>query len=194
MKCLTNIIYELLQYFLLLTKGKEGNQAAFFPDNHKLELVWTVIPAILLTEERKIFAQPKLYIAFVLGLLLIAPNLLWQYNNGFPVVHHMKELAETQLVNVDRLEFLKSQLFVFIGSFFVILSGWLALLLYKPFHRYRLFFWSIIFTLAVFMYFKAKDYYAIGLYPIYISFGSVYLGNQLKEGWKIQYLIDTRYK
>jgi hypothetical protein len=96
----------------------------------------------------------------------------------------MKELAETQLVNVDRLEFLKSQVLFFVGSFFVIVSGLLALLLYKPFHKYRLFFWSIIFTLAVFMYLKAKDYYAIGLYPIYISFGSVYLGNQLKEGWK----------
>nr|WP_315250905.1 glycosyltransferase family 39 protein [uncultured Flavobacterium sp.] len=147
-------------------------------------LIIGLIPAVLLTEERKIFAQPKLYIAFVLGLLLIAPNLLWQNNNGFPVVHHMKELAETQLVNVDRLEFLKSQLLFFIGSFLVIVSGWLALLLYKPFQKYKLFFWSIIFTLAVFMYLKAKDYYAIGLYPIYISFGSVYLAEQLKEGWK----------
>ncbi len=147
-------------------------------------LIIGLIPAILLTEERKIFAQHKLYIAFILGLLLIMPNLLWQYKNGFPVIHHMKELAETQLVNVDRLEFLKSQLLFFIGSFLVIVSGWLALLLYKPFQKYKLFFWSIIFTLAVFMYLKAKDYYAIGLYPIYISFGSVYLGNQLKEGWK----------
>ncbi len=147
-------------------------------------LIIGLIPAILLTEERKIFAQSKLYIAFLLGLLLIAPNLLWQYNNNFPVVHHMKELAETQLVNVDRLEFLKSQVLFFAGSFFVIVSGLLALLLYKPFHKFRLFFWSIIFTLAVFMYLKAKDYYAIGLYPIYIAFGSVYLADKLKEGWK----------
>jgi hypothetical protein len=147
-------------------------------------LIIGLIPAILLTQERKIFTQPKLYVALVLGLLLIAPNLLWQYTNGFPVIHHMKELAETQLVNVDRLEFLKSQVLFFIGSFIVIVSGCLALLLYKPFQKYRLFFWSIIFTLAVFMYLKAKDYYAIGLYPIYISFGSVYLAEQLKEGWK----------
>nr|WP_315158183.1 glycosyltransferase family 39 protein [uncultured Flavobacterium sp.] len=147
-------------------------------------LIVGLIPAILLTKERKIFTQPKLYIAFVLGLLIIAPNILWQYNNGFPVIHHMKELAETQLVNVDRLEFLKSQLLFFIGSFIVIVSGWLALMLYKPFQKYKLFFWSIIFTLAVFMYLKAKDYYAIGLYPIYISFGSVYLSEQLKEDWK----------
>ena len=42
----------------------------------------------------------------------------------------------------------------------------------------------MFFTLAVFMYFKAKDYYAIGVYPIYIAFGSVYLEEVLKSGWK----------
>jgi hypothetical protein len=36
----------------------------------------------------------------------------------------------------------------------------------------------------VFIYFKAKDYYAIGLYPVYIAFGAVYLGNLFREGWK----------
>jgi energy-coupling factor transporter transmembrane protein EcfT len=42
----------------------------------------------------------------------------------------------------------------------------------------------MIFTLIVFIYFKAKDYYAIGLYPIYISFGSVFLEDKIKQGWK----------
>ncbi|WP_348823428.1 ArnT family glycosyltransferase [Flavobacterium aestuarii] len=143
-----------------------------------------LVPAIAVTQQRKIFAQPKLYLAFAFGLLLILPNLLWQYRNNFPVIHHLKELADTQLVYVDRLGFLKSQLLFFIGSLLVIVSGLLSLLFYKPFKKYRFFFWSIVFTLAIFMYFKAKDYYAIGLYPIYIAFGSVYLENQLKEGWK----------
>lgn len=34
------------------------------------------------------------------------------------------------------------------------------------------------------MYFRAKAYYAIGLYPIYIAFGSVYLSKVLRLGWK----------
>lgn len=42
----------------------------------------------------------------------------------------------------------------------------------------------IFFTLFVFIYFKAKDYYAIGLYPIYISFGSVFIADKVKQGWK----------
>jgi hypothetical protein len=115
---------------------------------------------------------------------MMVPNLLWQYNNHFPVVHHLKELAATQLVNVNRFDFLKNQLLFFIGSFFVIISGLVGLLCYKPFQPYRLFFFSFFLTLIVFMYFKAKDYYAIGLYPIYIAFGAVVLGEWLKTGWK----------
>jgi hypothetical protein len=38
--------------------------------------------------------------------------------------------------------------------------------------------------LCTFIYFKAKDYYAIGVYPIYISFGAVFLAQHLKDGWK----------
>ena len=82
------------------------------------------------------------------------------------------------------MDFLKSQLLFFIGSILVIISSLYALLLYKPFKPYRFFFWSMFFTLAVFMYFKAKDYYAIGIYPIYIAFGSVYLEEIFKNGWK----------
>jgi energy-coupling factor transporter transmembrane protein EcfT len=44
--------------------------------------------------------------------------------------------------------------------------------------------WTIVFTLIVFIFFKAKDYYAIGLYPIYISFGSVFLADKINQGWK----------
>lgn len=147
-------------------------------------LLFGILPSLLLTEHRKIFLNPTLYFAILVGLVLILPNIVWQYNNNFPVLHHLKELAETQLVNVNRLDFLKNQLFFFIGSLIVIFASFYALLFYKPFYKYRLFFFSILFTLIAFIYFKAKDYYAIGIYPIYISFGSVYIADILKDGWK----------
>ena len=134
--------------------------------------------------QRKIFLKSSLYFAILLGLVLILPNLAWQYNNNFPVFHHLKELAETQLVNVNRFDFLKNQLLFFIGSLIVIFSSFYALLFYKPFQEYRLFFFSILLTLITFIYFEAKYYYAIGIYPIYIVFGSVYLADILKEGWR----------
>jgi hypothetical protein len=142
-----------------------------------------LIPAILLNRQRKIFVNKNLYFSMIAGLLFVLPNLIWQYKNDFPVFQHLRELADTQLVYTDRLDFLKSQIFFFIGSLVVILSALYALLFYKPFEKYKPFFWSIIFTLIIFTYFRAKGYYAMGLYPIYISFGSVFLGNILNKGW-----------
>ncbi|WP_312304277.1 glycosyltransferase family 39 protein [Chryseobacterium sp.] len=143
-----------------------------------------LIPALLLTEQRKIFMQSHVYWAALLALIIISPNLLWQYQNQFPVIHHMKELSEKQLVHVDRMGFIKSQILFFVGVIFVLIAGWGALLLYKPFEKFRFFFWSYIITITLFLFFKAKDYYAIGLYPVYIAFGAVFLGNVFEKSWK----------
>ena len=142
-----------------------------------------VLPALLLLK-RSAFSDKHFYISIVVFLLLILPNLVWQYHNNFPVYHHMQQLAKTQLININRWDFLKDQLLFFIGSFFVILSGLYALLFYKPYKKYRFFFWTLCFTLMVFTWLKAKSYYAVGLYPIYIAFGAVYLQTILNSGWK----------
>lgn len=143
-----------------------------------------LIPALLLTKQRQVFMQSHVYWAALLALIIIFPNLLWQYQNRFPVIHHMKELSEKQLVHIDRMDFMKSQVLFFIGAVFVIIAGWGALLLYKPFEKFRFFFWAYFITIALFLVFKAKDYYAIGLYPVYIAFGSVFLGHIFENGWK----------
>jgi hypothetical protein len=132
--------------------------------------------------------EKKFYGAILFGFVLILPNLLWQYQNNFPVFHHLKQLADYQLVHVNRWDFFKGQLLFFIGSLFVIIAALYALLLYPPYKKYQVFFYAIFFTLFVFAYFKAKNYYAIGLYPIYISFGSVFLVELLNKGRK-KYLL-----
>lgn len=143
-----------------------------------------LIPAILLTRHRALFGTKPVYLAGLLALAIVSPNLWWQYRNGFPVIHHLRELAETQLVNVDPFDFLKAQLFFFIGSVPVIAAGFVGLLVYSPFKKYRVFLWSFLFTLGLFLYFSAKDYYAIGLYPVYIAFGAVAFSDFSRERWK----------
>ncbi|AZA80418.1 glycosyl transferase [Chryseobacterium lactis] len=142
------------------------------------------IPALLISDQRRIFSNKHVYGAAFLTLIIVLPNLIWQYNNHFPVVHHMKELSERQLVNVNRFDFLKSQALFFIGVAFVIVAGLYALLFDSSFKKYRFFFWGYLMTIALFMYFRAKDYYAIGLYPVYVAFGAAYLGVLLDKGWK----------
>lgn len=187
--CWTAFYYVVIQYITTekskwLYIGAAVFAFGFLNKYNILFLLIGLLPAFLFSNQRRIFAEKKLYLALILGLFLILPNILWQYNNHFPIVHHMKELAETQLVNVDRIGFLKEQLLFFIGAFFVIVASFYALLFYKPFAKYRFFFASFVFTLLVFIYFKAKAYYAIGLYPIYIAFGAAFLGEILESGPK----------
>lgn len=190
-----DILSWTLLYFILIKYFKSENPKWLYIATavfalgilNKYNLVFLIfgfLPAILLTNQRKIFLKKELYFSLLLALFFIFPHLLWQYNNDFPVFKHLKELEDTQLVNVNPLDFLKSQLLFFIGSLVVIFSSFYALLFYKPFSKFKTFFLSIIFTLAVFVYFKAKDYYAIGIYPIYIAFGSVFLSDLLKSGRK----------
>lgn len=143
-----------------------------------------ILPALLITPQQRLFATRSFWLAAALALLLVSSNLIWQFNNGFPVVKHLRELSETQLVHVDFWDFLHSQLFYFIGSLAVLLGSAYALWAYQPFGIYRVFFWTFFFTLAVFIAFKAKAYYAIGLYPIYLAFGATYLEKLLDKGWK----------
>jgi hypothetical protein len=143
-----------------------------------------LLPAILLSEHRKIFLQPKFYLALLIGLVLISPNVLWQIQHDLPVLKHMKELAETQLVHVNRMDFVEDQIMFFFSSLLIIIAGFISLFIYKPFGPYRFLFGALVFTLMVFIYLKAKGYYAIGLYPIFFAFGAIYLSHLLQHGWK----------
>jgi hypothetical protein len=140
-----------------------------------LFLIIGLIPALALTGQRKIFTNKHLYFAASLALLIVLPNLIWQYQNHFPVIHHMELLSKTQLVHVNRLDFLKEQILFFLSSVFIIFSAFISFFVYPPFRKYQVFFWSFLFTLFLFIYLRAKGYYAIGLYPIFLAFGSLYL-------------------
>ncbi|MCD8538679.1 MAG: hypothetical protein LRY55_02175 [Leadbetterella sp.] len=120
----------------------------------------------------------------MLAFVIILPNLFWQYRNQFPVFHHMDLLQKYHLVHVNRVDFLKDQLLYGVAAFPVMVAALWGLLWYRSFARYRFMAWNFIFTLAIFVFFKAKSYYALGLYPVYFALGAVYLSEVLRDGWK----------
>lgn len=190
-----DVLFWTLLYFTLIKYAQTENAKwlwyaaiafafGFLNKYNILFLALGLLPSLLLGR-RKIFTEKALYYAALMAFFLVLPNLMWQFQNGFPVIHHMTELAETQLVNVDRMGFFKEQVLFFIGSLFLVLGGLASLVLSRPFVKYRFVFWSYVFTISLFIFLKAKGYYAIGLYPVLIAFGSVYFENLLQNGRKI---------
>ncbi|MCG6186200.1 glycosyltransferase family 39 protein [Maribellus maritimus] len=187
--CWTLLFYTLLKYF----KTDKNRWLYFsalvfaigFLNKYNIGfLLLGLLPALLLTKQRTIFKNKHLWFAALLALLLISPNIIWQFQNGMPVVKHMRTLAETQLVNVNRSDFLLEQLYFFPGALLVILLAFVSFFTLKKHRIYRVFFYSFIFTLLIFTYLKAKGYYAIGLYPVFIGFGAVYFEYLMSVGWK----------
>lgn len=180
----TAIFYYLLKYF----DKNEARYLYFFAifvalgflnKYNILFLIIGLFPAILITSKRKIFTDRQLYLAILLALLIISPNVIWQINNHFPVFTHMKRLQATQLVHVNRIDFFIGQFLFFINAIFILLAGMGSLVFYKDFRKHRWVILTYLFTILVFSYFKAKDYYALGLYPVLLAFGAVYLGRIL---------------
>lgn len=147
-------------------------------------LLLGLLPAILLTPQRRVFKVKAFYISLAIAFVIVLPNLLWQYKNHFPTLHQLDELVRTQLDNVKRSDFFKEQLLFFINSVFITVAAFAGLLNYPPFKKYRLLVWAYVFTLLIFAWLKAKGYYAIGLYPVLLAFGAVYLESVLQNGWK----------
>lgn len=190
----TAIFYYLLKYF-------DKNEArylyafaifvalGFLNKYNILFLIIGLLPAILITSKRKIFTDKHLYLAILLALLIISPNVIWQINNHFPVLAHMKLLQATQLVHVNRIDFFIGQFLFFISSIFILFAGIGSLIFYKDFSKYRWIMLTYLFTLIVFSYFKAKDYYALGLYPVLLAFGAHYLSRVLAKKYVLTGLL-----
>lgn len=142
-----------------------------------------LVPALAICKQRSVFKNKHLYWALLLALVIVLPNLVWQWQNNFPVIHHMSELASTQLVNVNRFDFWSEQLFFFTGSLLVLLLAFVGFFIYEPFKKYRFLFWAFLITMAFYTYLHAKAYYAIGLYPVLIAFGAVYLEKITNRRW-----------
>ena len=188
--CWTALYYTLLRY--INSENKNWLYAAaivlglgFLNKYNILFQIIGLIPALLITQ-RKIFTNKHLYFASALALLIVLPNLIWQYQNDFPVIYHMQLLSKTQLVHVRTSDFLKEQVLFFMGAIFVLIAAFVSFFKYEPFKKYQVFFWAFLFSMGLFIYLKAKGYYAIGLYPIYLSFGAVYLETLLNS--KIKWL------
>ncbi|NSL89119.1 glycosyltransferase family 39 protein [Chitinophaga sp. Mgbs1] len=146
-------------------------------------LVAGLLGALLLSSHRKIFKDKHLYIGGLIALAIAAPNLIWQVRYGFPVLHHMKELTETQLVNVDRMAFVADQFIFFIGGAFLMMAALVGLLFFRPFRPYRVFLLAYIIIILLYLYLRGKSYYSLGIYPVLIAFGCVYWERIFQGGW-----------
>ncbi len=134
-----------------------------------LFLIAAIFIGLLLTRHRKILLQKNTYKVLAVSLLIILPNIWWQYAHNWPLIHHMNELRETQLVYINPMDFIKEQFLLL----FPVLIIWIAGLIW--FFRnstYRIVGWIYLSVILLLIFGSGKSYYALGVYPVLIASGA----------------------
>jgi hypothetical protein len=134
-----------------------------------------IVVGLLLTRERNLFASKHIYLAGLFTFLIILPNLLWQYQHKWPVIHHMKELRETQLRYINPLDFLKDQILMHLPVFFIWIGGLVWLLFSSKGKQYQILSWIYLTVIILFIATNGKNYYSLGAYPMLFAAGGVWL-------------------
>ena len=135
----------------------------------------SIVVALLCTQYRKMFLNKHFWYASVIGLLIFLPNILWQYSQHFPVLHHMKELQRTQLQYVSPSDFLIGQLIMNIPCVFIWLTGLWQVSFGNEFKNFRFVGLAYVFVIVLLLIGHGKMYYSLGSYPVLFAFGAYQL-------------------
>lgn len=137
--------------------------------------------ALLLAPQRKWLRTKYPYLAFGVAFVIAFPNLLWQVQHNLPIVRHITELSQTQLVHINISGFLLSQLRTHHAALLVWLVGLFYLFFSPKLSAFRLLGWTYLFVIAILLVLSGKSYYALGAYPMLMAAGGVALENLLAQ-------------
>lgn len=116
------------------------------------------------------------WLSSIIFLLIITPNIFWQYKNDFPVFAHFSELYKAQLDqttffdNIYMLVWYLNPLTIFIW-----LAGIFVIPFSREFTKYKLSFFAVSFSFLILLLAKGKFYYTYPIVLICLCLGSIIL-------------------
>ena len=105
-------------------------------------LILSLLLSLLLSPYRTVFQKKPMYVGLLVAFLIFLPNLIWQLVKGLPVINHMQELSDTQLVHVAYGEFLAEQLLMPFAASLLTVPGLIYLFVHPQARKYRLLGWA----------------------------------------------------
>ncbi len=176
-----------LWFGLLAGLGMENKHSTAF-------FVAAVVAALLLTEHRREFLKPWIWIAGGIALLVFLPNLIWQITHHFPTIEDLQNVRRSQKnVVLPPARFILQQVLAMHPLLFPV---WLAGLVAFIRHRHtRVLGYTFIIFFLVMMGMHAKDYYLFPIYPMVYAGGALALEHWLNAhpncGKQIRYALPA---
>ncbi len=139
-----------------------------------LFLLFGLAIGILFTKNRRWLADKYLWIGAGIALLLFAPHIIWQIQNGWPTLEFMANAAHFKNVRLAPQEFFKEQILnMNPGTALIWLAGVFALFSSPALKKYRLFAIAYAAIFTVFIVQAGKAYYLYPIYPVFFAAGAL---------------------
>jgi hypothetical protein len=137
-----------------------------------LSFGFAVTVALLLTEHRREFARPWIWIAGAIAAALFLPNLVWQIRHHFPTIEDLENVRrEGKNVVLGPLAFVKEQILALQP---ILLPVWLAgVVWFLRERRWRVLGLTFVIFFVLMEVVHGKDYYVFPMYPMVLAGGGV---------------------
>lgn len=140
---------------------------------------FAVVAGLAVSRSRRQFLNPWLWAGGGVALLVFAPNIIWQVQNGWPTVEVLRNADKNQNVAFSLAEFIKGQVLLMHPlTLPVWASGLYFYLFRKEARAFSALGWAFVSLFALMVVFRAKVYYITPFYPILLAAGGVQL-----ESW-----------
>jgi 4-amino-4-deoxy-L-arabinose transferase-like glycosyltransferase len=142
---------------------------------------WLVALAIgiVAMPARRLLARPSPYLGAGIALLMVLPNVIWQWAHGWPFLEIGRVAAETKNVALSPLAFLGEEIWQLNPATAPVwLAGLVALAVTRRFADLRAFAVAFVVLVGAMVVLHGKAYYPLGAYPLLFAAGGVAL-----EAW-----------
>lgn len=134
-------------------------------------LGFAILFAIITSRHRFMLTKKWIWLGALISVLIFLPNVIWQIQNGLPVIEHMQALRENE--STSSLQFLIEQIFILHPLNLPIWIAGIFFFLNKQGRKYGVLVWVYIIALIIFLLMKGKSYYLAPAYPVLFASGSI---------------------
>jgi len=152
-----------------------------------------LVGGMLLTPNRRSLRSPWFWCGAALALLIVAPNLWWQYQHHFVSLAWMRSIHARD-IGLGRTDyFLLNQLWEVVNpvTLPLVFAGLWFFFACPEGKRWRMIGWMFLLTLAGFMAARGRDYYLAPAYPMLIAAGAAWSEVRLRSlpgKWETRFL------
>lgn len=137
---------------------------------------FSLLSGFVITPARRLLFNRWLWLGGAIAVLICFPTILWQSQHGWAFLEHQREsnLYEKKGLIQSTIDLFVQQIILMNP---LACPVWLAGVYYYLFARegrqYRVFGWTFIVILGLFLLFEARYYYLLPIYPLFLAAGAI---------------------